>query len=318
MKRLLSTISLFSTMLSSSWAAATPSRTLPWSVDHGQQLIIEGKEWRFHQKYANVWHAVEPGEWDDNIHLKRDIELDLSDGPTTSLEERGLVSRDIRDTCKKSLVCVGMAQAADYISLDENWDFITKWVGRVCSPATIAWKCLNHPLVISLMGPISGNVLIYAGYQGLIFSGQSKDIASSALAKPDPQPTFIVGMPDGGDVDPVPAAGQAGAPTISQQLEDNAYKTDAPETCSNLNSELDVIYCLGKYAWDNAGAKRRSNVTLGLTSPQGNSWFLTVTVDPPPPSPKCGAPEPSLAPSPGGFPWAVGGGLAGSIFIKIR
>ena len=265
-----------------SLALAAVIERMESKILHGNHFTMDGRTWRYHQIYAGVWRGIDPNEWDDTVHIANHKELDYSDYPYQSLQSRSLESRDLRTTCKAAVACVGTAARFAQESISENWDAIMRSVYFITTAQFIKkiWDFLNQPFIATVVGPASSNVGMITGWKGLNVARASLDTAKTESAEDDASNAA------GG------AAAGSSAPSRGM-LE--AEKTDPPAQCSNLNSEFDVIYCLGQEAFRTFGPEAKNAMSVTLTTPQGNTWSLAVTMSADqqqPPTEKCGAPSP--------------------------
>lgn len=255
------------------------------NIVHGNHFTMDGRSWRYHQIYAGVWRGIDPDDWDDAVHIANYGELVYSDYPYQSLQSRSFESRNLRTTCIAAVACVGTAARTAQESISANWDNIMRSVYFVTAAHAIkkVWDFLNTPFIATVFGPASSNVGMITGWRGLNVAQASLDTARTESAANG----------SGG------AAGNAAAGSSAPSramLE--AEKKDPPGQCSNLNSELDVIYCLGQEAFRTFGPEAKSAMSVTMTTPQGNTWSLSVSIQADqqqPPKENCGAPSPAGA-----------------------
>ncbi|KAF5712422.1 hypothetical protein FMUND_8517 [Fusarium mundagurra] len=129
-------------------------------VKHGEVSEFDGKNVRWQELAKGVFTGIPENEWDDKLHKRSAVELDIDEivGNSTLSDGTQLESRDLAGICRAGQRCV--VTATDYVLLlgYNAWLSTAEYVS-----SGNLWEFLNKPFVattggVAIAGIISGQV----------------------------------------------------------------------------------------------------------------------------------------------------------------
>ncbi|KAG5743464.1 hypothetical protein H9Q70_013819 [Fusarium xylarioides] len=129
-------------------------------VKHGEISEFDGKNVRWQELAKGVFTGIPEREWDDKLHKRSAIELDIDEivGNSTISDGTQLESRDLAGTCRAGQKCV--VKATNYVLLlgYSAWLSTAEYVS-----SGNLWEFLNKPFVanaggVAIAGIISGQI----------------------------------------------------------------------------------------------------------------------------------------------------------------